>query len=267
MTGTAAGRRALLHREAGRVLAGRPDADPAVVAAPRPARRRPAAGRDLAARRGGPRGRALRPRHGRGPARRVAGAASRTTTPGWPGRRCGSGAGATATPRRTWRPRPGPAPGAGRSAPGRRTSTGGSTTRCSTPTTAPSPPRTPTTRTRCLVACGPDPARTRRPRRGPRPAGRGDGVGHGRRPAGGGRLARCRPCAPQPAPTEAIELLRPAHAGRRQRRPHHGVPARAAVHRSRPGRPRAAPPRRSPASTGTAPRSNAATCPASPAAA
>ena len=32
MTGTAAGRRALLHREAGRVLAGRPDADPAVVA-------------------------------------------------------------------------------------------------------------------------------------------------------------------------------------------------------------------------------------------
>ncbi len=32
ITGTTAGRRALLHREAGRVLAGRPDADPAVVA-------------------------------------------------------------------------------------------------------------------------------------------------------------------------------------------------------------------------------------------
>lgn len=32
VTGTTAGRRALLHREAGRMLAGRPDADPAVVA-------------------------------------------------------------------------------------------------------------------------------------------------------------------------------------------------------------------------------------------
>ena len=168
VTGTTAGRRALLHREAGRVLAGRPDADPAVVADH--------------ARLGGDR--ALAATWLRIAAARAAERFDHATAedlldeslalvagPRHPGRPRAGADPARALPRRRGRtslPRPTRAPAGGRWARGRPTSTGGSTTRSGTPTTVRWPPRTTGTRTRCLVASGRDPARARRPRRGAR---------------------------------------------------------------------------------------------------
>ena len=63
----------------------------------------------------------------------------------------------------------------------------------------------------------------------------------------------------------AIELLRSAHPGRHERRPHHAVPARPALHRPRPGGRRSRSRGAGAASTGTTPRSTGGTCHASPA--